>query len=87
MENSKGVHQKLRKKRGFPGESMQKNSRGVTVNLTRNPGGSASKKWISSTGRGFFSENYNINISTNFPIIHHHFIYSSLLKDEESGRF
>ena len=43
--NSRGVHQKLRKKSGFPGEGgggqfkIMENSRGFTVNLTGNPGG------------------------------------------------
>ena len=49
--NSRGVTKSGGKKMVFLGESMQKNwiSRGVTVNLIGNPGGSTSKKAISST--------------------------------------
>ena len=48
-----GFSRKKLKKYGIPGGSMQKkeNSRGVTVNLTINPGVN-SKKSISSTGGG-----------------------------------
>ena len=44
--NSRGVNQELRKKHGFPGGQCKKieNSRRITVNSTRNPGGSTSKK-------------------------------------------
>ena len=55
------MNQKLKKKNGFPGGSMQKmeKTQGVTVNLTGNPGGSTSKD-IDILNRGggyiFFSE-------------------------------
>ena len=53
-----GIYQKLRKKPGFPGGQCKEmeNSRRDTVNLTGSPGGSTSKKSISSIGAlQFFS--------------------------------
>ena len=38
----RGIYQKLRKKHGFPGGSMQRNGKFQEVNLTGNPGGSTS---------------------------------------------
>ena len=48
-----------------------KNSRGVTVNLPGNPGGSTSKKSISSTVQSTFLKKKQKDLYINFTITSH----------------